>query len=192
MDPYHIALFVHMVTLAVAGSVTAMVKLAAARRIQARTVGEALEWHNMMASAAKVFPVCLVSFTTTGFYMLSFTGGAHLSAGYVDAGLLGVILLLASGTYLGIKGAGLKRILEGAVARDPDAAPTRIMPPVAVRLLPVINTGIAIGVAFVMVAKPASIPVALGIVALGGLIAAVGAARQRAPRPAGVTRTAAR
>jgi hypothetical protein len=178
MDTYHIALFIHIVTLVVAASVTAIVKLTATRRIRARTVAEALEWHNLMSSAAKFFPACLVSFTATGFYMLSFTGGTHFSSGYVDAGLFGVILLLASGTYLGIKGAGLKRILDGAAARDPEAAPPRVIPPAAVRLLPVINSGLALGVVFDMVTKPATIALSLGIVVLGGAIGMILAARQ--------------
>ena len=178
MDRYHIALFLHIVTLVVAASVTAIVKLAATRRMRARTVGEALEWHNMMTSAAKLFPACLVSFTATGFYMLSFNGGAHFSVAYVDAGMLGVILLLASGTYLGVKASGLKRMLDGAAARDADAAPPRLIPPAAVRLLPVVNTGIALGVVFDMVTKPASIGVAFGIVALGAFAALVIGARQ--------------
>jgi hypothetical protein len=188
MDRYHIALFIHILTLVVAGSVTAIVKLAATRRIRARTVGEALEWHTMMISTAKFFPACLVSFTVTGFYMLSFTGGARVSAGYVDAGLAGVILLLASGTYLGIKGGGLKRILEEASSRDAEAAPPRLIPPAAVRLLPVVNTGIAIGVAFVMVTKPASVALSLAVVALGGVLGLIAGARQTVPQSASAKR----
>lgn len=187
MDPYHIALFIHIVTLVVAASVTAIVKLAATRRIRARTVSEALEWHDMLSSAAKLFPACLVSFTATGFYMLRFTGGAHLTVAYVDAGLLGVVLLLASGTYLGIKGAGLKRILEEAVLRDPEAAPPRVIPPAAVRFLPAINSGLALGVVFDMVTKPASIALSLGLVLLSGAVGmmlAVRAGASRAPSKA--------
>ena len=187
MDRYHIALFIHIVTLVIAASVTAVVKLAATRRIRSRTAGEALEWHSMMVSSARIFPLCLVSFTATGFYMLSLTGGTRPSSGFVDAGLAGVIFLLASGTYLGVKGAGLKKVLEGAAAVDANAAPPRLIPPAAVRLLPVVNTGVALAVVFDMVTKPASIPISLGIVALGGIIGLVMGARQApagAPRPA--------
>lgn len=190
MDLYHLALFVHLLTLVVAAGLTTIVKLAATRRMRARTAGEALEWHNTLTSAAKLFPACLVGFTATGFYMLSLTGGAHLSVGYVAAGLLGVLFLLGSGTYLGVQGAGLKRVLEDAAARDADAAPPRLIPSAAVRLLPMINSGVALGVAFDMTTKPASIPVAMGIVVLGALIAAVGASRQGAPGQAGVRHAA--
>jgi len=51
MDAYHIALFLHIVTLIVAASATAVTKLAVGRRIRARTVGEALEWHNVLMSS---------------------------------------------------------------------------------------------------------------------------------------------
>jgi hypothetical protein len=42
MDTYHIALFVHLLTLIVAASVTAITRLAATRRMRAHTIGEAL------------------------------------------------------------------------------------------------------------------------------------------------------
>ena len=61
---------------------------------------------------------------------------------------------------------------------------TRVVPSptaVAVVVLPVVNSGIAVAVAFDMVTKPASIPVALGI-ALGVAIGAVAGARQLPPR----------
>ena len=48
MDAYHIALFLHIVTLLVAASATAVTKLAVGRRIRARTVREALEWHELL------------------------------------------------------------------------------------------------------------------------------------------------
>ena len=43
MDAYHIALFIHIVTLVVAASATAITKFAVKRRIRARSVRETLE-----------------------------------------------------------------------------------------------------------------------------------------------------
>src|SRR4051812_44654409 len=100
MDRYHIALFLHIVAVVVASSATAVTKLAAGRRASARTFREAIEWHNVLTSAAKIFPVCLAVFVITGAYMLSFGQGHVWSSGYVVAGLVGVALLLASGTFL--------------------------------------------------------------------------------------------
>jgi hypothetical protein len=107
------------------------------------------------------------------------TGRGRMSLGYIDAGIVGVTLLLASGAYLGKQGAALGQVLQEAVARDPDGAPPRVKPPTLVRVLPVVNTGIALSVAFVMVTKPASIPLALGIVALGAVVAATSSVSRR-------------
>ena len=57
MDRYHVALFLHIVTLIVAASTTAVTKLAVARRLRARTIGEVIEWHNVLMSASKIFPI---------------------------------------------------------------------------------------------------------------------------------------
>ena len=70
MDRYHIALFVHIIAVMVAAGATAVSKLAVGRRARAKTVGEALDWHNVLAAASGVFPLCLAAFVLTGFYML--------------------------------------------------------------------------------------------------------------------------
>jgi len=185
MDRYHIALFIHIVTLIVAASATAVTKLAVGRRARARTVGEVLEWHDVLTSAAKVFPICLAAFVITGFYMLSVAHAAVWSSGFVIAGLVGVVLLLASGVFLATKGRALKQLLEEMAKNAADQPAPKLVPPPLVAALPMINTGIALGVVFDMVTKPASIAVALGIVAIGIAVSAAGAMRRPAPvRPA--------
>src|SRR4051812_15960364 len=99
---YRIALFLHIIAVILAAGATAVTKLAATRRMRARTVGEALDWHNVLTGASKLFPVALALFVLTGFYMLSVNGLRVWSTGYVVAGLVGVALLFASGTFLGM------------------------------------------------------------------------------------------
>ena len=181
MDAYHIALFFHIVTLIVAAGATAVTKLAVGRRIRARTVGEALEWHDLLIAASKLFPLCLALFLASGAYMVSVVGLQAWSSGFVVAGLVGVVLLLASGTYLGIKAKGLRQVLVRIAQNDSDAPAPRLIPPRLVATLPVVNTGIAIAVVFDMVTKPASIPLALGVIAIG--IAVSGATTLRRPAP---------
>lgn len=183
MDFYHIVLFLHIVTLLVATGATVVTKVAVRRRLRARTVADALEWHNALISAARFFPLCLAAFVLTGGYMVSVAGRHAWANGYVSAGLVGVVLLLASGTYLGVKGKALKQLLEKLAADAPDGAPPRLAPPPMVAILPMVNTGLALGVVFDMVTKPASIPVALGVIALGGMLGA-GIAMRQHPAPA--------
>jgi len=181
MDLYHIVLFIHILTLIVAASVTAVTKLAAGRRMRAQTVGELLDWHNVPMSASKLFPICLAAFVITGFYMLSVNHASVWSTGFVVAGLVGVTLLLISGVFLATKGKALRQVLEEMAKRGADQPPPKLVPPSLVAALPAINTGIALSVVFDMVTKPSSVPVALGIVAVGIAISAVGAMRRRAP-----------
>jgi hypothetical protein len=178
MDRYHIALFVHIVTLIVAASATAVTKLAVGRRARARTVGDVLEWHNVLTSAAKVFPMCLAAFVITGFYMLGISHAPIWSSGFVVAGLVGVVLLLASGIFLATKGRALGQVLEELAKTGADKPAPNLVPPPLVAALPMINTGIALAVVFDMVTKPASLVVALGIVAIGIVISAAGAMRR--------------
>lgn len=174
MDLYPIAKYVHLVALFVAAGVTAVTKLAAGRRMRARTVGEALDWHNVLLSAAKLFPICLLVLAITGGYMLSVLH-VPMSTGFIVAGVFGIVWLLASGAFLGIKGGAVRRALEGMAAKGADQPVPKMAPPAAVVLLPTLNTGVALGVALDMVAKPASISIALGIVAVGAVLGALAA-----------------
>ena len=179
MDAYHIALFLHIVTLIVAASATAVTKLAVGRRIKARSAREALEWHEVLISTSRLFPVCLAAFLLTGVYMVSAAGGRAWSSGFVVAGFAGVTLLLGSGTYLGLKATALKTVLESIASKAPDAPAPRLAPPPFVAMLPLINTGVALGVVFDMVTKPSSSLVALTVIAVGISVTAVLAWRQR-------------
>jgi hypothetical protein len=179
MDLYPIAKYVHLVALFVAAGVTAVTKLAAGRRMRARTVGEALDWHNVLLSAAKLFPICLLVLAITGGYMLSVLH-VPMSTGFIVAGVFGIVWLLASGAFLGIKGGAVRRALEGMAAKGADQPVPKMAPPAAVVLLPTLNTGVALGVALDMVAKPASISIALGIVAVGAVLGALAAPKRPA------------
>src|ERR1700743_3430937 len=142
MDLYHIALFLHIVALVVASGATALTKLAAGRRARARTVGEVLDWHNVLISASKVFPIVLAVFVLTGAFMLSRGQSEVWGSGFVVAGLTGVVFLFASGTFLGLKGKALGEFLETIAARGVDQPAPRLVPPPMVATLPTVNTGI--------------------------------------------------
>lgn len=189
MDLYHIALFLHIVAVIVAAGATTVTKLAAGRRARARTVGEVLEWHNVLMSSSKAFPIVLAVFVLTGSYMLSRGQSSVWGSGFVVAGLVGVVLLFASGTYLGIKGKALGAMLEQMAAKGTDLPAPRLVPPPLLAALPLVNTGIALSVVFDMVTKPSSVVTALAIVGLGiALTAVVG---MRKPMPAVNPATAA-
>jgi hypothetical protein len=180
MDLYHLALFVHILAVVVASGVTAVTKLAVGRRIRARTVSEALDWHNTLISAARLFPLCLAVFVLSGGYMMSVVRVSVWNTGFILAGLVGVVLLLASGTYLGIRGKALKLVLEGIAAKGADQPAPRLAPPALVMILPTVNTGIALAVAFDMVMKLVSVPISLGVVLVGIVLGVLAAPRRPA------------
>lgn len=182
MDSYHIALFVHLVTLVIAAGVTAVTKLAAARRMRARTVGELQEWHGILMSAARLFPVCLALFVVTGAYMLGVAHAPVWTSAFVVAGLTGVVLLLASGAVLGAKARAFRDVLVELSRHGADRPAPRMDPPRFVAMLPAINSGIALAVVFDMVTKPTSLAVALGVIVSGIALGASTAARRTAPR----------
>ena len=167
MDSYRIALFMHVITLVVAASSGAVTKLAVNRRIRARSIAEALDWHSVLISASRAFPVCLASFVITGSYMVSRAGAHAWTSGFIVSGLFGVAFLLGSGTYLGIKAKALKQVLENLAKDGADRPPPKLIPPPLVAMLPVLNTGVAFGVIFDMVTKPASIALGMAILVVG-------------------------
>jgi hypothetical protein len=188
MDSYRIALFLHVVTLVVAASAGAVTKLAAGRRLRARSIAEALDWHSVLVSASRAFPFCLASFTITGAYMVSRASAQVWASGFVISGLVGVVFLLGSGTYLGIKGKGLKQVLENLAKDGADRpVPKLIPPPPLVGILPIVNSGVSLGVVFDMVTKPVRIPLALAILGAGAAISA--GMNRRKPAPSAPVRT---
>ena len=104
-----------------------------------------------------------------------------MSTGFVVAGLVGVLLLLISGVFLATKGKALKQVLDSIAMKGADQPAPQLVPPPLVVALPAINTGIALSVAFDMVTKPTSIPVALSVIAVGILLAAATTMRRPAP-----------
>jgi hypothetical protein len=181
MDSYHIALFIHLVTLVVAAGVTAVTKLAAGRCTRARTIGELQEWHGVLMSAARLFPLCLAVFVASGAWMLGVARAPVWASAYVVAGITGVVLLLASGAYLGAKARAVRDVIAAMAQQGADRPAPRLAPPRLVAALPAVNTGFALAVVFDMVTKPASLAVALAIIVAG--IAVGGASAMRRPAP---------
>jgi hypothetical protein len=182
MDLYHISLFIHLLALVVASGATGVTKLAVARRARARTIGEALDWHNVLVGTSRLFPLALVGFVLSGGAMLSRFQPDVWRSGFVTAGIVGSVLLFASGTYLGMKGKALGAMLQQiAAAKGLDAPAPKVVPPALITALPGINTMIAMAVAFDMTIKPPSVMASLGVIGLGIAIGAALGLRRPVP-----------
>lgn len=155
MDPYHIALFVHITALLAAVGAATLMELITSRRLRSATVREALEWHTLAMKTSKTFPLAIAVLVLTGAYMLSAGGAQTWGAGFVSAGLTGAALLLVIGIFLSIKGKALKARLEQVVAASPDQPPRMALNPLIAALTRA-NHGIALGVVFDMATKPSA------------------------------------
>ena len=147
----------------------------------AETTAALRPWAQLLGRLGKVFPVALLILLASGAYLVH--DAWSWSAGWVDASLVGVGLLFASG-------AGLMRVRGLALRRALMAAGDGPLPPEVRRLIvrhPAafaswMNTGLAVGIVFAMTAKPAlaGSTAALVIGAAAGLGIAIGAGRRHA------------
>ena len=147
----------------------------------AETVGVLRPWARLLGRLGKVFPVALLILLATGAYLVH--DAWSWSAGWVDASLVGVGLLFASGAGLvRARGLALRRALMAA--GDGPASPEvrRLIAKHPAAFASWVNTGLALGIVFAMTAKPAlaGSVAALVVGAGAGLAVAVGVGRRRA------------
>ena len=174
MSGYRVVLFLHLLALLGAIGTSGLVHFAEAQLRAAATAAAARPWAALVDRASKVFPVALLVLVGSGAYLVHH--GWTWGSGWVDAGLVGVAVLLASGA--GLVG-GRNRALKRALAQAGDGA----LPPTLLQLTRAhvggiaswTNTGLAVGVVFVMTTKPALAGslVSLAIAAVLGAVVAV-------------------
>ncbi|HEU4990296.1 MAG: hypothetical protein KGL93_13260 [Gemmatimonadota bacterium] len=164
MTGYNLALFVHLLALLAATAASALVHFAAHRRAEAPTLRESMQWAGLIGKTSKVFPIAVLTLVLTGSYMVH----AHWTwqVGWVEAGLLGAIALLATGAVLGARGGAQAQRnvarMKAAAGRElpNDAAVDRVS-----AVLSDMNTWLAISIVLVMTVK----------LALGGSLALMAA-----------------
>lgn len=164
MTKYQIALFIHLLALLAATAASAIVKLAAGRRAAAPTLRESMEWGKLIGTTSRVFPIAVVTLVATGAYMTAGQWGWR--QGWIEAGVLGSLLLLASGAVLGRRGAlqaqaSVRRLVSATHELPNDESPDRLA-----AVLSGANTGLALAIAFVMTTKP-GLAAAMGVLAIG-------------------------
>jgi hypothetical protein len=189
MTGYNLALFLHLVALLSATAASAIVHYAVHRRASAPTVRETLDWARLIAKASKVFPIAVLTLILTGSYMVR----SHWTwrAGWVEAGLIGAIMLLVAGAVLGVRGGAeaqrnVKRVQEAGGDLPNDGATDRV-----VSVLGAMNTWLAVSIVLVMTLK---LPFAgsLSLMTAGAFLGGVkGARRAGAPAEVGAEAEAA-
>jgi hypothetical protein len=174
MNTYSVVLFLHFVGMA-ALFIGYGLEWAASTLLRGSTTGgEARAWLRIYRGSLPVSGPGLLLLIFTGFYM---AGVAHLSsAGWVIATLIGIVLALIIGFVL-----LLPRIKKLRTALPPEGSATlsgdalvRAQDPVIATLIR-IRSMLAIGIVYLMTAKPMLVPslvVLLATIGLGVILAA--------------------
>lgn len=185
---YQIALFIHLIALVAAASASGIIHFAAAKRGSAPTLRQSLEWGGVMARAARVFPIAVITLIASGGFMVA--GRWNWTLGWVQAGLAGAVTLFVVGAVLGRRGAGAARALVARLqqaGRDlpNDGAPDRLSTALSDG-----NTALALAIVLVMTIK-LELAGSLAILVIGWAAGAwLGFSRARAKAAAAEIRSA--
>jgi hypothetical protein len=181
MNTYSVVLFLHFVGMAALFIGYGLEWAASTLLRGATTAGETRSWLRIYRGSLPVSGPGLLLLIFTGFYM---AGVTHLSgAGWVIATLIGIALALVIGFVLllpRIKKLRAALPPEGTAALAGDAL-ARVQDPVITTLIR-IRTMLAIGIVYLMTAKPMLVPslvVLLAAIGLGVILAAPAWSRGR-------------
>ena len=178
---YRVVLFAHVCALLAAMSAGAVSHLSEARMRSAETTAALRPWARLLGRTAKVFPVALLILLGSGAYLVH--DAWSWSAGWVDASLVGVGLLFASGAgVVRVRGVALRRALAAAGDGPPPPEVRRLIVEHPAAFASWMNTGIAVAIVFAMTAKAALAGSAAALVvgAAVGLAVAIGVGRSHA------------
>jgi hypothetical protein len=173
MDGFRLVLFLHLCALLCAIGTSALLHFAEIQLRAAATVAAVRTWASLIEKGAKVFPIALLVLLASGAYLVDRSWA--WSSGWVDASLVGVgVLFVVGACVIGARSRALRREL---VSAGDGAVPAQLAQIAREHIAGVAswtNTGVALGIVFVMTTKPALAGslIALAVAAgLGALVA---------------------
>ena len=169
MNAYHAALFLHLVALLSAIAASTIVHTSRVKMRDAASGAEALQWLGLAHGFVRVFPVALAVLTGSGAWMVHDTW--PWSSPFVVGGFAGAGFLFASGAV--IEGGRAGRVAAALAAARTEPVGEVVRDPLW-WCASWANTGIAVAVVFVMVAKPSALETAVSLAAGVALGAAIG------------------
>jgi hypothetical protein len=174
VNTYAIVLFLHLAALLAAIGTAGIAHFAEARLRVAETVAVVRGWAALLNRVAPVFPLALLVLLASGAYLVHHDW--TWSRGWIEIGLVGVALLFANGAgVVGRRNRALQRSLatagDGPITDEVLHLTRRDVGGIASWA----NTGLAVGVVFVMTTKPglAGSLSALAAAAAAGTLVAV-------------------
>lgn len=149
---HQLVLYLHLCALFAAFSASTLLHFIEARECAASTLGEVRSWHTLMAKLVKVFPVALLVLVASGGYLVQGAWSWHM--GWVQAGLVGVGLLLVNGPIIaGSRHRRIQRYLDDAGEGPVSAALAAMLRDRLMRCATWANTVLALGIALAMTLK---------------------------------------
>jgi hypothetical protein len=153
VNAYGVVLFLHLAALLAAIGTAGIAHFAEGRLAGAETVAAARPWASLLIRAAPVFPLVLLILLASGAYLVHRSW--RWDSGWIEAGLVGVALLFANGAgVVGRRNLVLKRALGATVDGPLTDALLQLTRRHVSGIASWANTGLAVGVVFVMTTKP--------------------------------------
>jgi hypothetical protein len=178
MNAYSIVLFLHLCALLGAIGTASLLHFAEMRLRAADTVATVRPWARLIENGAKVFPFALLVLLGSGAYLVHRRWS--WSAGWIEAALVGVVALFVVGAVvIGGRSRALRRELQDATD---GAVPSRLAHLARGHVAGIAswtNTGLALGLVFVMTTKPGLTGSTAALVVAAGLGSALGLRLQR-------------
>lgn len=174
---YTFVLYVHLCALFAAIAASALAHLGEGRMARARDAAELAEWLRFVRGVAITFPLAILVLVGSGAYMVNAAAIAW-GSGWLVTSLVGVGVLLFDGPL--VIGRRMRRLEQALAGADPAGALRLGDDPVA-RCAAWGNTGLALGIAYLMVARP-SPGVSIAVLVAGFLLGAAVARPLRRPR----------
>jgi hypothetical protein len=173
MDAYRLVLFLHLCALLGAIGTSSLVHFGEIRLRAAETVAVACTWASVIAKAARVFPVALAVLLGSGAYLVH--RGWSWGSGWIVAGVAGVAVLFAVGAgVVGGRSRALARELSASADGPLGERALRLIRRHPAAVASWMNTGLAIGIVFVMTMKLALAGSLVALAAAAGLGALLG------------------
>jgi uncharacterized membrane protein len=157
-------LFVHLCALFAAFAASALAHHGERRLASAETVAEAGQWLGFVRRVSVTFPLAILVLLASGGYMVHSEGLAWRT-GWLEASLAGIVLLAVNGPA--VIGGRMRRLQEALKASGGTFGPelARLANDPVMRCAGWINTLLALGIAYLMVAKPA-LGISFGVLAV--------------------------
>jgi len=153
VNGYSVVLFLHLAALLAAIGTAGIAHFAEARLGVAETVQAVRPWAALLNRVAPVFPLALLVLLASGAYLVHREWA--WSRGWIEAGLVGVALLFANGAgIVGRRNRAIKRALATAGAGTITDELLHLTRRHVGGVASWANTGLAVGVVFVMTTKP--------------------------------------